>query len=147
MIEIFVSYILGELNRALDAQMKEEEQEEFVKSTVKEALLGCYIDWKTFSEFIRPEKADAKLKRYAEMLNTVSVKFRSSGMMSLSLCECIWGFSHEMATIIRYVELNNYGDPYIKKTDELFAKIYSTYENFDKLYDSTRFSYSNTISS
>lgn len=137
MIEIFVSYILGELNRALDAQMKEEEQKEFVKSTVKEALLGCYIDWKTFSEFIRPEKADAKLKRYAEMLNTVSVKFRSSGMMSLSLCECIWGFSHEMATIIRYAELNNYGDPYIKKTDELFAKIYSTYENFDKLYDST----------
>lgn len=104
---------------------------------MKEALLGCYIDWKTFSEFIRPEKADAKLKRYAEMLNTVSVKFRSSGMMSLSLCECIWGFSHEMATIIRYAELNNYGDPYIKKTDELFAKIYSTYENFDKLYDST----------
>lgn len=137
MIEVFISYLLGELNRILDAQMKEEQREEFVKSTVKEALLGCYIDWKTFSEFIRPEEADAKLKRYAEMLNTVSVKFHTSDMLSLSLCEYIWGFSHGMATIIHYADLNNYGDPYVKMTDELFAKIYSTYENFDNLYDST----------
>lgn len=104
MVEAFISVLFGQLNHVIDAQAADEKQEEYVRNTVKEALLGCCIDWKTINELTVMGVLDAKLKRYAEMLNVVAVRFRASDMLSLPLCERIWGYAREI--VVRSDKLN-----------------------------------------
>lgn len=90
-IKAFISIIFDQVTRMRDAQIAEKKQDELVISTVKEALLGCCVDCRTCREFTSFDESDAKLRRYTEMLNVVSVRFRVYDMRNSPLCERIWG--------------------------------------------------------
>lgn len=136
-IEAFISVLFNQLNRANDAQMAEEQKEEFVISTMKEALLGCCVDWATRSDFTAMDEMDAKLNRYAGMLNVVAVKFRAADMLSLPLFERICGYARKMTIIADRPKSIDQGcwDSYESVTGEMFADMNKMYENFNRLYE------------
>lgn len=80
-LDSIFAIVYAQLNRALDAQIAEDEREALVKSTAKEALLGCCYDWKTRSKWTSYKVMDDMLQGYARMLIDVSVKFRANGML------------------------------------------------------------------
>lgn len=136
--EVFISYTLSKLDKLVDYVNNESKEKEFVKSTMKEALLGCCVDWKTRSSFTPTGESDAKLRRYAEMLNTVSVKFHTAGMLNLTLSERIWEYTKKMVDIADEPKHHdNIGAPYERLTGLLFADLKHMYEDFDKLYEAS----------
>jgi hypothetical protein len=135
MIESFITIVYAQLMRVLDAQMVDDEQEELVKSTVKEALLGCYWDWKTHSELASRDVTDDMLRQYARMLIDVSVKFRVSDMLSESMCKDLLDYAKRMRAIADEPIIAGYGNSYRMATDELFTDVYRMYEGFDRRFD------------
>ncbi|ALK05329.1 hypothetical protein SAMN02910340_00833 [Methanosarcina thermophila] len=134
--EVFISYTLSTLDKLVDYVNNESKEKAFVKSTMKEALLGCCVDWKTRSYFTSTKDSDAKLKRYAEMLNTVSVKFHTADMLNIHLCERIWECTKKMVEIADEPKhQDNTGDPYEQVTELLFTDLKHIYEDFDELYE------------
>jgi hypothetical protein len=136
--EVFISYTLSQLDRVIDYISENSKRDEFVKSTMKEALLGCCVDWRTRSKSSDIPESNEKLKRYAEMLNTATVKFRSSDMLSLPLCEHIWKCTREMVAISEVPITRGRGAEYKKATDAVIAELNSMYENFDSLYEKSK---------
>jgi hypothetical protein len=132
---VFISYMLSRLDKLFDYLDEKSKRDDFVKSTVKEALLGCYFDWRKPNKYAI-EQSDAKLRRYAELLNTVNARFRANNLLSSKLSECLLGLSYEMMDIAEKPKGSGILNSYTEETDRLFAKLNSIYENFDSLYES-----------
>ncbi len=135
-IEAFISVLFDQLNRAVDAQMVDEQKEEFVISTVKEALLRCCVDWATRNDFTTMAEMDDKLNRYAGMLNVVAVKFRAADMLDLPLFERICEYARKMMKIADKPKniTPECSDAYETATDNIFADMNKMYEDFNILY-------------
>ena len=145
--ELFISYAVSQLDRVIDYISESSKRDLFVKSAMKEALLGCCVDWRTRSEFFKISESNDKLKRYAEMLNTVTVKFHCSGMLSLPLCERIWECTREMVAIaegsgsmseFKLVRCGDHLVNYDEVTAKVIADLNSMYADFDKLYEQSK---------
>lgn len=57
------------------------------------------------------------------MLNTATVKFRSSDMLSLPLCESIWGYTREMVAISEIPIAQGRGAEYKEATDKVIEEL------------------------
>jgi hypothetical protein len=135
-MDAFLSYLFNQLNRYEDAELAEQQREDLLISTVKETLLGCCVDWTTRNEFTVMDEMDAKLKRYADTLNVVAVKFRATDMLSSILFECICEYARKMTKIAdtpKDVTPECY-ESYEKATGKLFADMHDLFENFIELY-------------
>ncbi|WP_410510080.1 hypothetical protein RSJ42_08160 [Methanosarcina hadiensis] len=134
-LDSIFAIIYDQLNRALNAEMKESERVELVKSTVKEALLGCCYDWKTRSKWASYKVTDDMLRGYARMLIGVSVKFRANDMLSESICEDILGYATRMRNVADEPKHQDSEIGYVKETGEIFVGLDRMYKNFDRLFE------------
>jgi hypothetical protein len=135
-IETFITIIYHQLNRVLDAQMKDEEREELVTATVKEALLGCYYDWNTRVNDNTPiSTKEEMLREYAGMLVVVCSKFSARDLLSESLCDRILGCAKEMQAIADVHKHVAYEWEDTTKANEIFKELYQFYKDFDRLYN------------
>jgi hypothetical protein len=134
-IETFITLIYQQLNRAIDAQTKDDERDELVRSTVKEALLGCIYDWNTrCNVWLSVSNKDEMLRDYAGMLIAVCSKFRARDLLNETICDPILGFAKEMQAIADYeesLEENKYTD----RAPAVFEKMNEFYKGFDRLYN------------
>lgn len=121
--EVFISYTFSRLNKIIDNINAGSKEKEFVKIIVKEALLGCCVDWNTMNDFTRVGVLEAKLKRYAEMLNVVAVRFRASEMLSLDLYKQIIGYAREMMVISDKLELDTHWNSVEIEANEPFVNL------------------------
>jgi hypothetical protein len=137
-LDSIFSIVYDQLNRTLDAEMKESERVEFVKSTVKEALLGCCYDWKTRSKWVSYKVTDDMLRGYARMLIDISVKFHANDMLSESICEDMLGYATRMRNVADEPKHQDSKNGYVKETGEIFAGLSLMYEDFDRLFEDSR---------
>ncbi|WP_048109261.1 hypothetical protein [Methanosarcina barkeri] len=135
-IEAFISVLFNQLNHVMDEQMVDEQKEEFVISTVKEALLGCRVDWATRNDFTTMAEMDNKLDRYAGLLNVVAVKFHAADMLDLPLFERICEYARKMKKVADKPKNKTpeCSAAYEKATCNIFADMDKMYEDFSRLY-------------
>lgn len=83
MIEPFIPIIYTCINQVLGSHIAERERKKLAESTVKQALLGCYYEWHVIAEYA---VKDEMLRKYAQLLTDISVKFGACGMLEEEFC-------------------------------------------------------------
>lgn len=134
-LDSIFAIIYDQLNRALDAEMKESERIELVKSTVKEAILGCCYDWKARSDGANYKTTNNMLRGYARILIDVSVKFRANDMLSEPICNDLLGYAKRMNNLADKPIHQDSERGYVKETGEIFTGLDLMYKCFDRLFE------------